>query len=797
MSDNINDDNIIDFNEETELIGGVSLFSMLNDLLSKSRILIVRLNNDDQLAFKILAGNIKDFGFDEAYFAEKKKSFLNYFTKNETEKIISSIDAIHSQDIDEVEVDCKMQCSLFQYIWVSIKLFTEKDAANKIIAFKAVILDISKMQKAETETRRTLNFFQILLDTIPNPIYYKNLQGCFLGCNLAFEKILGSARSTIIGNTIADIEVKENFSVLTSMERDAYIRRQTLKMECLFKFADADYHTVAVTISPFLNANLTIGGILGVMTDVTEIKNAESKLQSSEEQYRELITNLPNMVIAHVDGHIVFANKEIEKKLNYSQKEIISQKVLSIVDKEYHDIVSTKIKLSGEGGATPDYKIKLLTKFQEKITVTVREARIQFVGQKAFIIMFTDITEREKAEETIRISELRFRTIWENSFDGMRLLDGNGNTVLVNSTYCNIVGKTREELENAPFTIIMKSENRDEILKNFETRFAAKDIMPRVKSKLELWNNKTIWLELSNSFVELPGQPPFLLSIVRDITERVEMEKHLALSQKMESVGILAAGIAHEINTPMQYIGDNTQFFKNAFYEIRNFVLKTEELLKENLMNEKIAEIYNELEFVKKELDFDFLLDEIPMAIENNQTGISQINKIILSLKDFSHPSQKEKSLNDINHGIEVTTVISKNQWKYVAELHTDLQPDLPLVPCIIDEINQVLLNMIINAAHAIQDKLGLEPFEKGKITIKTAAKANFIEIMIIDTGKGIEPENMGKIFDPFFTTKEVGRGTGQGLALAHDIIVNKHSGQISVDSTVGVGTTFIIKLPM
>lgn len=796
MPDNLNNFSKRFYDKEIDFNDSRALFTFFNELLSKCKILILGLANNEALSFDVLAGNPIDFGFEEEYFNQRQNSFLNFLSKIETEKIKNRIAALNINTIAETDLECKLQITPAQYLWASVKIFSITEG-NKITGFKAVILDISKMQKAETETRRTLHFFQILLDTIPNPIYYKDLHGRFLGCNLAFEKILGSARNHIIGNTIADIEVKENFSVLTSMERDAYIRRQTLKMECFFKFADADFHTVAVTISPFLNANMTIGGILGVMTDVTEIKNAELKLQSSEEQYRELITNLPNMVIAHVDGQIVFANKEIEKKLEYSQKEIISQKVLSIVDAEYHDLVSEKMKLLSEGNITPDYKIKLISKYHQKITVTVRGAKIQFVGQKAFIIMFTDITEREKAEEKIRTSELRFRSLWENSFDGMRLLDGEGTTILVNSSYCNIVGKQREELENAPFTIIQKPAVQAKVLEDFKQMFPKKEIAPRAKHKVELWNDKTVWLELSNSYVELPDQPPLLLSIVRDITELVEMERHFALSQKMESVGILAAGIAHEINTPMQYIGDNTQFFKNAFYEIRTFILKAEELLKENQDNEKVAEIFKELQYIKEELDYDFLMEEIPLAIDNNQTGISQINKIILSLKDFSHPSSKEKSLNNINHGIEVTTVISKNQWKYVADLDTELQEDLPNVPCIIDEINQVLLNMIINAAHAIQDKIGKEPTEKGKITIKTQANGSFVEIFIIDTGQGIEPENISKIFDPFFTTKEVGRGTGQGLALAHDIIVNKHGGIISVDSTPGVGTTFIIRLPI
>jgi len=166
-------------------------------------------------------------------------------------------------------------------------------------------------------------------------------------------------------------------------------------------------------------------------------------------------------------------------------------------------------------------------------------------------------------------------------------------------------------------------------------------------------------------------------------------------------------------------------------------------------------------------------------------------------MKEFAHPGKRGKAPGNLNRAVESTVTISRNEWKYVAELEMELQPDLPPVPCVIDEINQVILNMIVNAAHAIAAVVNRDLGEKGKIRVATRREGDFAQIIISDTGTGIPPEIIDRIFDLFFTTKEVGRGTGQGLAIAHDIVVNKHKGNITVESEVGKGTTFTIWLPL
>jgi signal transduction histidine kinase len=192
-----------------------------------------------------------------------------------------------------------------------------------------------------------------------------------------------------------------------------------------------------------------------------------------------------------------------------------------------------------------------------------------------------------------------------------------------------------------------------------------------------------------------------------------------------------------------------------------------------------------------------FFADEVPNAIQEALDGIERVRKIVLAIREFSHPSDKEKKFADVNHGIETTILISKNTWKYCADLETDLDAGLPKIYCQIDEINQVVLNLIVNAAQAIQEKKEKPAVQKGKIIISTRKREDKVEITIQDSGNGIPPEIRARIFDPFFTTKGIGKGTGQGLSMAHNIIVQKHHGMIGVDSEVGQGTTFTIELPI
>ncbi len=312
----------------------------------------------------------------------------------------------------------------------------------------------------------------------------------------------------------------------------------------------------------------------------------------------------------------------------------------------------------------------------------------------------------------------------------------------------------------------------------------------------------------SGSSIELLAQNLNLERVVQQKTETLERQgeqlkqalqnlqltqTRLLQAQKLESVGQLAAGIAHEINTPMQFIGTNMEFLEEAS---QGMSVLTQSLQK--IIATAPPGIAGELRLALDEVEWEYLMEEIPSAIKQSKDGISRVATIVKAMKEFSHPSSTKKEFVVVNTIIETAVLISRNEWKFVSNVTTDLAVDLPPVSCHADELGQVILNLLINAAHAIGEKLGRNPVgDKGEIHITTRKVDSFVEIRVQDTGSGIPKGIRNRIFDPFFTTKEVGRGTGQGLTISHDVITKKHGGTLTFETEEEVGTTFIIHLPL
>lgn len=303
----------------------------------------------------------------------------------------------------------------------------------------------------------------------------------------------------------------------------------------------------------------------------------------------------------------------------------------------------------------------------------------------------------------------------------------------------------------------------------------------------------TFEMELSGSRVELDNRLLFTW-MVHDATRRRELERQLAFAQKMESVGQLAAGIAHEINTPMQFVTDNLTFLASAFRQLETLLQHCEEWMATD-GGKRAAELRRIVQEQNDAVTKTEIRTEIPLAIEQASIGTARVTEIVAAMKEFSHPGTRDKSYIDLNKAIQGTITISRHEWKYVAEIATEFDQTLPKVACFPAELNQALINLIVNAAHAIGDAQPKSAL--GKITITTSHDRRDAIIRVSDTGMGI-PENIrSRIFEPFFTTKAIGKGTGQGLSIVYSVVVEKHGGTLEVTSEVGVGTTFEVRLPL
>lgn len=278
----------------------------------------------------------------------------------------------------------------------------------------------------------------------------------------------------------------------------------------------------------------------------------------------------------------------------------------------------------------------------------------------------------------------------------------------------------------------------------------------------------------------------------KSIEDRKALESQLIHASKMESIGQLAAGIAHEINTPMQYISDSTFMLVRSVEKARKSRREFLESLEQADSSEPTSSLISEYQE-----DTKTITERLDVITKNMRKGCDRITEIVKSMKNYAHPGSVQIKLEDIPAGIRDTMVISTNSWKYVANIELDFPPDFPLVPCSISEFNQVILNMIVNGAHAIEASLGENPEHKGLIQISGRIEDDQAVITISDNGAGMPEEVQSKVFDPFFTTKAVGVGTGQGLAISYQVIVKQHNGTINLHSKQGEGTVFTIRLPL
>lgn len=399
--------------------------------------------------------------------------------------------------------------------------------------------------------------------------------------------------------------------------------------------------------------------------------------------------------------------------------------------------------------------------------------------------------------EELRKSEERFRLITENAVALIAIVDHEGQRLYSSPSYQSLLGYGADELQATSTLSQIHPDDRAAVLAAIRQTIqsgAGHVIEYRMQHQSGSW--RTLESHVS-PFRNAAGLIEGVLMAATDISERKNLELQLRSAQKLESIGQLAAGIAHEINTPTQFIGDNTRFVRDAFGDLQPLFVAHEKLLKAALSQSVTPELIAEVEAAREKADLDYLLEEVPKAISQSIEGVERVTKIVRAMKEFSHPGTESKTLLDINHAIESTLTVCHSEWKYVADLVTDFDPQLPSVPVLPGEFNQVILNLVINASHAIADAAGNGGKGRGTLTISTLGGADSVEVRIRDSGTGIPEKVRERIFEPFFTTKGVGKGTGQGLAIAHSVVVDKHGGTIHFETETGLGTCFVIRLPL
>jgi PAS domain S-box-containing protein len=568
-------------------------------------------------------------------------------------------------------------------------------------------------------------------------------------------------------------------------------RRQLEDVEMGIKRPDGTLTWVNISAAPLINAADELEGVVCSFSDITVRRRAEEGLRISEAFHRALSDALPDVIfVLDAAGAILKVNRAFPGN---SKEDYLGQRASIVFPPEYHDVFEEAFRRARDTGRLQTVETAAALSDGRHYFLN-RLKPVRLPGEEGVVVLVsTDITVRKLTDE-------RYRVLLEGSRDAIMTLTppswrfSSGNPAAV-----KMFG-ARDEDHFVSFgpRVLSPPLQPDGRPSGDKAREMIETAM-REGSHLFEWTHKrvdgtsfpsTVLL----SQVELAGQA-LLLATVRDVSNQKHLETELSHARKLEAVGQLAAGIAHEINTPVQFVGDSIHFLEEAFEDQRDLIVKYRQAVEALGREVGHDALLGEIKEAEEAADFEYLQEHVPGSFVRCLDGLSRISSIVGAMKEFAHPDQREKIPADLNQALQATLIIAKNEYKYVAELQTELG-ELPQVLCHVGDLNQVFLNLIVNAAHAIGDVVG-ETGAMGTIRARTAIDGDSVRIELGDTGCGIPEAVRDRVFDPFFTTKDVGRGSGQGLTIARSIVVDKHSGSLYFETEEGRGTTFIMRLPI
>lgn len=673
-------------------------------------------------------------------------------------------------------------------------------------------------KKTVRKNRPAASFEEIalkdILNTVPMPIFYKNLKGCYTGCNEAFAQALGVTKDQVIGAHSSDFISKKEAGRLVQDDQEVILKDQKQMHQYSLYYKDKKNHEVAFYKAPLHDRNGKVNGIVGVMLDLTKSKEDENALKEAEEKYRTLITNIPGAAFRFKwdkNWHLVYLSQGMEKISGYPAEDFIEGKkrqFLSLPPPD--DVERCKKTILDAITAKESYEIEFRIIHKDGHTVWINEKGNPVFDSRGKVLyvdgIILDITSRKKAEEDLHLYKTHLEEAIEKrtkqfkeSEDRFRLISEHIGEIFFILSYPDlkisyISPASRSLLEIDPLECMQKApslceliyaEDREKILEAFKKLGSPKGGINE-QLRMPTPRKEICWIRLKAfPIFEENGSIEKVVGTLVDITHyktslehQKSQQQQLIQADKLRSLGVLIAGVAHEINNPNNFILPNSKIIHKAWQDVMP-ILK-------NHYEEKG-------DFMVADMPFSENCDELEKIIEGISKGSERIKKIVENLRDYSreNPGSLKEAVY-IDKVMEsafflMNDLIKKSTNHFVYEKEDSL-------PCVLgnpQQVEQVIINLITNACQALSNR-------EERIIVKALYRGETqqVEISVQDEGEGIPKENINKIFDPFFTTKRGKGGSGLGLTISHQIIVS-HSGEFQIDSAPGKGTTMRVLFPV
>ena len=705
---------------------------------------------------------------------------------------------------------------------VEVAVDLDRDEGGVPVGYFAFITDIGERKRMETALRDSEERFRRLYDEAPVGYYEIDEAGTIIRINRTGCEMLGYGRDELLGHSVADLVPEEfregDLRALAAMFREGGSPRPRGKMATERTFLTKDGRRMNIVVEERLDRDDRgrVVGLRGTLQDVTEQVRMERDLVASERRARALFEGIEDAVIVHApEGPILDVNASACRLFGYTRDEFLTLSTRDIDDPEFAAGYNERVGHQFRKG-------RLLCEGRQRakdgraIPVDINTSTIDFEGRRSILAVVRDVTERQALEMTRRElaeaqarsaldleaknralteSEARYRQLTEGSLDAVIVADRDGRIVLFNPSAARTFGWSADEVLGQSLTTLMPEGLRDShdigITRYLETRD------PRLVGKtVEVQglrkNGETFPLELSLNAIELAGELQFIGSI-RDQTERQRMRAMLARSDKLASIGLLSAGVAHEINNPLAYVGNNLAVLERDLKGV--LVMMEHYESAHGALAATVPDVLRAVEELSEEIDWPYIREHLEHILARTRDGVQRVANIVQNLRGLARtapPKLEPASLPDlVSSGLEMIQGRLRRQ-SITSEVD---HGDVPRISCVPSQIGQVILNLLINATQAVEARTNGKD-EGGMIQVTTRQEGEYGAITVADNGDGIDPEHLPHLFDPFFTTKPVGEGTGLGLSISHGIVTG-HGGRIEVEPRPGGGTVFRVLLPL